>query len=296
MTVIIAGPSPGSRKVAEGISTVLDAELVYAQSKVFPDGERYVRVPEDIDDDVVIVQTLSPPQDSSLVEAMLLANASKGAGASRAVLVAPYMAYSRQDKRFLPGEPISIEVVLGSLASSGYDAIVTVEIHKEESLNFFPGKSINVRPYKYMAEKISPPSDTLVLAPDLGAIERAQQFAEAIGAQYDYLIKKRDRMTGEIVIEPKTIAAKNRHVVIVDDIISTGGTIARAATLLLQQGASTVEVVVAHALLAGDAVEKLKRSGIRRVYAANTLPPKHDPLIQYIDVSSIIAENLKQIL
>ncbi len=292
MTVVVAGTSPGSKDFAKSLAASLGARLVEAVHRVFPDGERYVRIQEKLDGETVIVQTLSPPQDSSIIEALLLADAAKSMGAERLVLVAPYLAYSRQDRRFLEGEPVSIAVVMRSLASAGYNGLVTVEIHKEESLEHFPGKALSVSPYTYMASRIPLPSSPLVLAPDKGALRRARELAEALGADYDFLVKYRDRHTGEIRVEPKDLDANGRDVVIVDDIISTGGTIARASRLLLEQGARSVTVVVAHALMVGGAEDKLRQAGVSRVYAANTLPPRSGGLVEYIDVAPLVARSL----
>ena len=292
--LVVSGPSKGSEELARGIAKALDAELVTAEFKEFPDGESYVRVEGVKERKVVVVNTLSAPQNASLVQALLLADAVKGAGARRAVLVAPYMAYARQDRRFLEGEPISISVVLRSLYAAGYDGLVTVEIHKEESLRFFPAPHANIRPLPYIVKTAGVEAD-LVVAPDLGAIERARQVADAIKADYDYLVKKRDRVTGEIVLEPKEIKAQGLRVLIVDDIISTGGTIAKASEDLLSQGASSVEVAVVHALMVGDAVNRVRGSGVKRVYAANTLPRIPDPLITYVDVSPLIGDSVARL-
>ena len=293
--LIAPGPSVPSGEIAEGIARLAGLDLVKVYHKVFPDGERYVRIDSDVaGEDVLVVQSLSPPQDSSLVEAMLLADALLGAGARHVGLLAPYLAYSRQDRRFLPGEPVSIEVILRALWASGYRSLYTVEAHKKEPLSKFPGRAESISPYKYMAERIGlDGGDYLVLAPDLGALERAREFAEAVGAPYDYLVKRRDRVTGEVRVEPKDLPVNGKKVVIVDDIISTGGTVARATRLLLEQGAVEVFVVVAHALLVGGAPEKLRAAGVSRVYAANTLPRVEDELVSYIDIAPLLAEYVK---
>jgi len=297
MRTVIAGPSPGSRRFAESLAATMGARLVVVEHKVFPDGERYVRIPDPLESEVVIVQTLSPPQDSSIIEALLLADAAEGQGAESLTLTAPYMAYSRQDRRFLPGEPVSIAAIMKAFASAGYTRLITIEIHKEETLRYYPGEAFSLSPYRYMAERLRDklPPNPIVLAPDLGALRRAREMAEALGVEYDYLVKHRDRVTGEITIEPKELDAAGRDVIIVDDIISTGGTIARAASLLLANGARSVIVVVAHALLAGNAVEKLERAGVQKVYAANTLPPKGSGLVEYVDVAPLVGDLLARV-
>ncbi len=292
--IVVAGPSKGSAGFAESLASSLDARLVRAESKIFPDGETYVRVDTEPGELAIVVQTMSRPQDTSFVQALLLSDALSGLGFATTALVAPYMAYARQDKRFLRGEPISIAVILKSLGLSGYKWLYTVEIHKEESLAAFPGKAVSVSPYLYMARNAGLDSSYIYLAPDVGALRRAEGLARALGAKYDYLVKRRDRITGEITIETKHLDVKGEKVVIVDDIISTGGTVSKAASLLLEHGARQVEVLVAHAVLAGNALEKLRHAGVRRVYAGNTLPPVGDDLVTYIDLAPLIAESIKR--
>ncbi len=294
--IIVPGTSQGSLDFARNLAEKLGVGLAKVYHKVFPDGESYVRIEEEALDTAVIVQTMSSPQNKSIIEAMLLADAAKGLGAKRIVLVSPYLAYARQDKRFLQGEPVSIAVVLRALYHSGIRALYTIEIHKEEALSAFPGKALSIYPYEYMSEKIGITKDHILLAPDVGALRRVEYLAKKLGAQFDYLVKKRDRLTGEIVLEPKHLMVKGKDVIIIDDIISTGGTVSKAAKLLLEQGANNVYVLVAHALLVGNAIEKLKNAGVRKVYAANTLPLVENAynLVEYIDVSELVAEELSR--
>ena len=291
--IVVAGPSEGSLEFARGLSKNLGADLVVTESKRFPDGETYVRVDAEPGDLAVVVQTFSRPQDTSFMQALLLGDALAGLGFPSVVLVAPYVAYARQDKRFLRGEPISIAVVLRSLGLAGYKWLYTVEIHKEESLAAFPGKAVSISPFRFMAEKAGLDGSYVYLAPDIGALRRAESLARALGARYDYLVKRRDRVTGEISIETKHLDVSGERVVIVDDIISTGGTVSRAAQLLLEQGAKEVIVLVAHAVLAGNALERLRGAGVKAVIAGNTLPPVRDSLVRYIDLSPLTAESIK---
>lgn len=293
MVVLVAGPGDPSRELASSIAETVGGRLIIPVWKRFPDGEHYVRIPEQLNSDrVYVVQTLGPPQNDSLVQAMLLADAALGSGASSVGLIAPYTAYSRQDKRFLPGEPISIKVVLRALSSAGYDELITVEIHKPNTLDWFQGRALNLSPYEYMAGKLDFEGDILVLSPDLGAIERARRLASALDADYDYLVKHRDRVTGEVTMEPKEIPARGKTIILVDDIISTGGTIARATRLLFRQGARKVYALVAHALLVGNALEKLEGSGILRIYAANTVARRKSAILEYIDIGPLIGRSL----
>ncbi|MEB3778665.1 MAG: ribose-phosphate diphosphokinase [Desulfurococcales archaeon] len=293
MATIIPGSDEASRSIASSIAMGIDAKMTVPSYKVFPDGELYVRVSGDLESPIIVVKTMSPPQDSSIMEAMLLADALRGLGFQDIVLVAPYMAYSRQDRRFLEGEPVSIAVVLRALSLSGYSRLATVEIHKLDALNYFEGSSLSVSPFKFMADRVDLPDSPLVLAPDQGALHRARELASHLGVDYDYLVKERDRVTGEVRVKPREINAEGRDVVIVDDIISTGGTIAEASRELKKAGARRVYVMVAHALMAGRAVDKLRGAGVERVYASNSLPPRDGGLIHYVDIGPLLGRVLR---
>jgi ribose-phosphate pyrophosphokinase len=297
-TIVLGGGDDVSNAFAKKLALHLGLDYVEAKRKIFPDGESYLRIEEASVylGKVVLVKSMTPPQDKSIVETLLLLDLLREKGAEEIILVAPYLAYARQDREFLPGEVVSIRSILRSLKNAGADTLVTVEIHKEESLKFFNGKAINVSPFSYMASKVAIEGSLVVLAPDLGALRRAREFAEAVGAEFDYLVKRRDRITGDITLEPKNVKVKGRNVVIVDDIISTGGTVAKAAELLLSQGAESITVVVAHALMAGDAASKLKKAGVSAVYAANTLPLREPGLVQHIDITPLVADRLSEVL
>jgi ribose-phosphate pyrophosphokinase len=296
--IVLSGRDDVSSTFAESLAKELNSSHLQIQEKVFPDGEIYVRLPSEVLQDkvVVFVQSFIPPQDTSIFKTLLVIDILKEKGIKEVLLVIPYLAYSRQDREFLPNEAVSIRTLLKTLKLLGASKLFTVEIHKKDSLKFFGDGAYSISPFKYIAKKIGFSSDVLVLAPDLGALERAREFADAIGAKYDYLIKERDRITGEITIKPKSLDVKGREVIIVDDIISTGGTVAKASRLLYDQGATSVTVIVAHALMVGNALERLREAGVKKVIACNTLPKKNDPLIEYIDVSPLVAEKIKETL
>lgn len=295
--IIVPGPDPTSRAFASSLAKTAGLSLCDVSYKRFPDGEQYIRLGcETKGSDVIVVKTFVPEQDSSAVIAMLLADAAKEAGANSLTLIAPYIAYARQDRAFLSGEPVSIRALLRALWASGYERLVTIEIHKPESLRHFPGSSINVRPYPLMADLLSlrGRSDVVVVSPDLGALERAKILASHLGVEFDYLEKFRDRVTGEVSMKPKSMDVKDKHVIIVDDIISTGSTIVNAVNELRKQGARDFTVLVAHALLAEGAEERLRSIGLGTVYAANTTPVKGSFVTQ-IDVAPAVAESLKSL-
>jgi ribose-phosphate pyrophosphokinase len=274
------------------------AELVDAYTKTFPDGERYVRVEAEPRGRVAVAVTTGYPEPSSrVVEAMLLVEALRGLGAASVVAAPLYLPYSRQDRRFLRGEPVSVRTVLGGVAAAGAEAFLTVDAHKEYVLEWFPGPSANVDPSPAFASTLRPllgGGTVYVIGPDRGAVGRARRLAEKLGAAFDYLEKTRDRVTGEIRLKPKTVDVEGATVILVDDIVSTGGTLAKAAKLLYQQGARRVIAAVTHCLLAGSAVERLEEACIERLVCANTVKPCWDKAMQ-ADIGPYVASAAEQL-
>ncbi|MDK2384921.1 MAG: ribose-phosphate diphosphokinase [Candidatus Korarchaeota archaeon] len=292
--IVVQGTSEDTG-IARRIAELLGSELVRVEHKLFPDGESYVRVPVNVDsEEAGVVQTMDEPRDKRLFEAALMADALKEAGARRVYGVVPYLAYMRQDGAFRPGEPISIRAALKMRHAAGIDAILVVEPHKPEELEHFPGQHAYVSPMRLLARHVSRLVDNpLVLSPDLGGIRGAREFASSLGADFDYLEKRRDRVTGEVVMHPKSLAVRRRDAIIVDDIISTGGTMALAARMLRSQGARRIIAVCVHALLVGGAMDKLLSAGVDRIVAANTLPVPS--AVDTVDVSPLIAQELEKI-
>ncbi|MEM0242675.1 MAG: ribose-phosphate pyrophosphokinase, partial [Fervidicoccaceae archaeon] len=267
------------------LSKKLSVEFLQVESKRFPDGESYVRIDGQVSGkDVVLAHSLSPPQNDSIWELLLTMEALSESRAKKIILYLPYIAYSRQDKIFLPGEPISIKALLQILSFMGASGLITFDIHKERSLEYFRGKAYSIIPVDSLSSKLREITKSpVIVAPDIGALQRAKAVADNLGCKFFNLSKKRDLRTGEVTITAEEVDVKNREVVILDDIISTGGTVAKAASLLRELGADKIYVAVTHALMVGDAYKKLKSSGVSTIIAANTLPPL--PGIEYFDVS-----------
>lgn len=296
-TIVVGGPAANG--LDSEIAKALKVKLVRTEHKIFPDGESYVRLPETVKGDVVVVQSLYPPQDKHLLELLIILDLVKDLGAGRVTAVVPYLAYARQDKRFKAGEAISVKTVLKCIEEAGADRLVTVDIHKEESLGFFKRPSYNTTVIpeltRYLEEKLGrvarDPSKCMILSPDKGGVNRVKMMAEMLGVEYDYVKKERDRETGEVRVVPKKLDVEGKIVVIVDDIISTGGTIALAARSVKELGAVDVYAMCSHALLIGEAFDKIVKSGVRDVVAANTVPSS----VSKISASPAIIRGLKKL-
>lgn len=235
----------------------------------FPDGEKYVRVLSS-GTEATVIQSTFKPQDENLVEALLIGDALREKGFENLRLVVPYLAYSRQDRVTKEGEPISVRAVMKALGLY-YDELWVVDIHNPQTLDFFPGRSRNISPAgaiaEYFGEKLG---NGVVLSPDKGARERAKAVAEKLGLEYSHFEKRRISPT-QVEMRPVEIDVKGKNVLIVDDIISTGGTMIKAAEILRRLGAGKIFVGVTHGVFAEGAIERVSRA-VDELAVTNTIP------------------------
>jgi ribose-phosphate pyrophosphokinase len=266
MMMILCGTT--SRSLARDLSVRIGATVHEAEVKRFPDSECYVRFDrESVEKEVVIVGNTFP--DNNLVEFILMHDAARGLGAEKIVSIVPYFGYGRQDRRFLPGEALSAQVMLRHIALET-DRLLTIDLHKPDILRWFtkPGaKDLSAAPA--MGEHFAGMGIDLVLAPDKGAAQRAADVAHIIGCNSDHLMKTRISDT-EVKITPSRLDAKGKNVLVVDDIISTGGTIIAASNELRRLGANHITAACTHGLFVGNALEKLRKA-TDGVVCANTL-------------------------
>ncbi|KQC04444.1 MAG: ribose-phosphate pyrophosphokinase [Methanoculleus sp. SDB] len=254
-----------SQILGSRLAAALGADITDARFARFPDGELYVRA-GGLDMEMVVVGSIV--DSDSFVELLLLIDACADA---RTTLVIPYMGYARQDKQFNPGEPVSARAIARAL-SRGVDRVITVNIHEDSVLSHFdvPAVSVSLAPDIGAFLGTTGFTNPLILAPDGGAAAFAGAIAATGGWDCDELAKT--RLSGDRVrIEPKSIAAAGREVVIVDDIISTGGTLATATGMLYEAGAAAVHAACVHGVLAGGAYARLCHAGVRSVTASDTI-------------------------
>ena len=282
--IIVGGSS--SRDLAKELASVLGCTYIQAASTRFPDGECYTRIDsEKLDDDVVIVQNTYP--NDNLIEMFLLQDAVHRMGAKSVTLVIPYFGYARQDRVFKPGEPESAKVMCNHL-NMGCDKVITIDIHKEAVLEHFSCPHVDLKAASVIADYFKDSKIDLVLSPDIGAAGRAKMVGEVMGVPYDHLEKTRLSGT-DVRIAPAKADVKGKKVLIVDDMISTGGTIIAAAYALREAGAAGISVACTHGVFVNNAIEKFTGSSLDALLSCNTL---NNP-VSHISVASLIAEAIK---
>jgi ribose-phosphate pyrophosphokinase len=251
----------------------------------FPDDEFYVRLHDNIaGQDVVIVQTAYP--DPKIVELLLIQDAVHDAGAKKITVILPYFGYSRQDKKFKDGEAISARAIAQHI-SLRTDCVITVDPHKEHILKFFTVPAYSCSAISTIAHYLKGKNIDFILAPDKGAEDRARKTAALINCEYDYLEKT--RIDGSTVkITPKKLDALGKHVAIIDDIISTGSTMAQSIKELKKQGAASVSVACTHGLFVGGAKEKLLSANCDEIISTDTIETEFSK----VSTADCIAETL----
>jgi ribose-phosphate pyrophosphokinase len=286
--LVVSGPA--SRELGEAVAKRIGLDAVRVESKLFPDGECYVRLESDVNgEDVVIVQSTYPPQNTHLVQLLLLADLVKKRGAREVIAVVPYLAYARQDKSFRPYEGVSIETVLGLLKCVGVKSLVTVDVHTPEvfAKAGFPCKDLPA--VGVLAEHLSTLGlkQPIAFAPDVKALRMAKKAAEILGGEYGNFRKERDRVTGEIKMSPECKhSVDGKDVIVFDDIISSGSTMATAVKMLKEMGARRVFSACTHPLLTDDVHRRILDSGAVEVVGTDTV----SSAVSVVSVSPLIAD------
>lgn len=292
MGVAVIG-GPASQELARRLAHELGAEHVPVEHRLFPDGESYLRFVSDVGGKVVVIcQGTHPPQDRHLLQLLMLAFTARERGASRVIAVVPYLAYARQDREFLSGEVVSMRAVVGAMRCAGIDLLVTVNPHSPWALEHSGLESVSVDVTGLLARKVAElhgPFE-LVGSPGKKGRSMAESAAEAIGAEPFHLISSRDPLTGKVQVRADGIDARGRRVLLVDDIISTGGTMVEAVRCLLGAGAREVVVSCVHGLFVGDAADRLMGAGASALVSTDTVPSAYSSVSVVGEVARAVRE------
>jgi ribose-phosphate pyrophosphokinase len=290
---VIAGPS--SPDLAAKIAQDLQAELIPVDVRIFIDGESRVRMGNVKKKNCVIVQSTYPPTDRHLLQTLMMIKKCTDDQAADICTVIPYMAYGRQDRAFQDGEVISMELVAKLLEAAGNKRLITIDIHSPRALSYFRIDVQNISSIPLLANYAASNmklNRTVVVSPDAGGIKRADEFAKILGSDIIALKKCRDSNSGDVFIDDnleRNIA--DRDVILVDDIITSGGTIAKACHVLKKNKADKIYTMCVHALLIEDAAEKIRAAGVKEIISTNSIPSPYAK----VDISPIVSASLRSL-
>ncbi len=284
-----------SEKVAKAVAHALKVPYSPVHISDFPDGDLYLKFNTSVKGKTaIIIHSFQPHSNDSLLKIIFAAETAKDLGAKKVILVAPYLAFLRQDARFHPGEAISSKIMAKHL-SLCIDKIITIDGHLHrfrtlDALFHIPGKDLTANSLiaDYIKKNIK--NDLVIIGPDWESFQWAERIAKKIGAPVSVFEKERHTSRKVSVKMIKPIDLKGKHVIIVDDIISTGHTVIQAAKLAYQQGAKEVSTIAVHGLFVEGALQKLKKAGLKHIITTNCI----EHITNKIDVSSLIVEELKK--
>lgn len=279
--------------LSSAIADRLNTALGNIEITRFLDNECRVRVGEEVDGHpIFVIQSLSQIADQNLVELCLIGQALKSWKAQKVTAVIPWMGYSKQDKAFRPGESVSAQLVAKFIEAAGFDHVITVELHSENLIPYFHIPVLELSTHILLIQAFVKaggevtPETTMVVSPDTGGKDRSARFAKTIGLPIVYLTKLRDRQTGEVVVTKLSDSVEGLDVIIFDDIINTGATAIKTSNFLHVNGANRIYFLATHAVLAGDAPEKLSQSNIDQIIVTDTITTPREKFIPKLSVVS----------
>ncbi len=291
-------------ELAEQVAKQLDVTITPQSAWSFANGEIFVRFEESVrGSDAFVLQSHSAPINDQIMEHLIMVDALKRASAKRITVVMPFWGYSRQDKKHRGREPISARLIADMFKVAGADRIMTVDLHTAQIQGFFDGPVDHLFAMLVLAEHVKRTyagQDLTVVSPDSGRVRLAERWAESLGGTpVAFIHKTRDpnrpnesranRVVGEI---------QGRLCIVIDDMIDTGGTVAKAVEGLLAQGAKDVVVAATHGVLSGPAPERLATCGAREVIFTDTLPipdEKRFPAMSVLPIAPLLGEAIHQV-
>jgi ribose-phosphate pyrophosphokinase len=296
---VVAGSA--NPALAEKIAGAVGVNLTGRILERFPDGELHIELQESVrGSDVYIVQATCPPVDEHLLELLLLADGCRRAGAMFLTAVIPYFGYARQDRRAHGREPLGARLIADLISASGLQRVVAVDLHSQAIESAFAAPVEHLSAVSLLAEVLRPSlrENAVIVSPDLGAVKMAERYAKLLDRPVAIIHKT--RLTGEEVSVQRIVGdVCDKEVLVIDDMISTGGTIEKAIKALLEAGCSRsgIRVAATHPLLVGPAAERLGRLPIQQIYASDSVPaPERFPLpLQAVSLAPLLAATIQRL-
>ena len=301
---IFAGNS--NPALAQEICKFIGTSLGEAEVKRFADGEACVSLYETVrGSDVFLINSTCKPVNDSLMELLVMIDACKRASAGRVTAVIPYFGYARQDRKARSRDPISAKLVANMITAAGADRVLTMDLHANQIQGFFdiPVDNLLGSPVfvdHFLRRFAAVHEDTMVVSPDVGSVARARAFAQKLDMPMAIVDKRRQKANSSEVMN--IIGdVKDKHVILLDDMVDTGGSLCHAAKALVELGgAKSVTACASHGVLSGPAYERINDSALDEVVFLNTIQPRPDvatlcPKIKYLSVSHMFAEAIERI-
>jgi len=289
-----------NRALSQEIADYLGVPLGEAEVSRFADGEILVQIFENVRGaDVFVIQPTCRPVNENLMELLVIIDALKRASAWRITAVMPYYGYGRQDRKVQPRVPITAKLVADLLTAAGVHRVLTMDLHAGQIQGFFttPVDHLYAAPVllQYFQERML--GDAVVVSPDAGGVERARAFAKRLDTSLAFIDKRR---TGPNEARVMHIVGEveGRDVIIVDDMIDTGGTLTQAVPALLEKGAKRIFASCTHPVLSGAAVERIEGSALEEVVVTNTIPlseGRHSKKLSVLSVAPLLGEAISRI-
>ena len=286
---VIAGSA--SKDLGKRIARRLKAPYVEAKTRIFPDGESKItfrHIPKQ--SIILVIQSTYPPVDTNLLQALSIISQARKIS-SKIYAVIPYVGYARQDRQFLSGEVVTMSIIARMIQAAGAKKVVAVDIHSKTALNHFkiPKENVSAIPELAKYFKKMKLKNALVVSPDMGGSLRAKKFASLLNIDFIALKKSRNRNTGKVQIHSSKADVSGKDLILVDDIISTGGSIIKAVQFLKRQKCKRLFVACTHGLFVEDAEKKIKKAGVSQIISTNTIPRSTSK----VDVSGVIVESIQ---
>jgi ribose-phosphate pyrophosphokinase len=293
----------GYPELAEQIADRLDVSLGEVEVTQFSNGEMYARYEQSIRGaDVFIVQSLGEPVNDNLMELLVMIDAARRASAERIVAVIPWYAYSRQDRKSKPREPITARLLANMIQVAGADRVMAMDLHVGQIEGFFSFPVDHLTAMHtfvdyFVGQGFRDAEDAVVVAPDTGEVKVAKRLADHLGLPWA-IVNKLRRRAGQSEVTHVIGDLEGRRAIMIDDIIDTGGTTVGAAESLLEEGATEVYAAATHPVFSGPAYERIEESPIKEVVVTNTLPLKRDEprdKIRVLTIAPLLANTIRNV-
>ncbi|MDP1723982.1 MAG: ribose-phosphate pyrophosphokinase [Alphaproteobacteria bacterium] len=291
-----------NKPLAEEICKNLNIQLVMASVRSFADKEIFLEIQENVrGEDVFVIQSTSYPANDHLMELLIAIDALKRGSAKRITAVLPYYGYARQDRKTGPRTPISAKLVANMLTIAGAHRVLTLDLHSAQIQGFFDVPTDNLIATPVMVRDIRTRYQNkkfVIVSPDVGGVVRARTYAGRLDTDLAIIDKRRERAG---ISEVMNIIGdiQDKHCILVDDIIDSGGTICNAANALLQKGALSVSAYVTHGVLSGNAGELIQNSPLEKIVITNSIQltekQKSYPKIEQLSIAQLLGEAIYRI-